>query len=138
MAIDLSIYFVRLLHVSIIFKSLGPKLVMIEKMVYDLIFFIVIISVFVLTFGIITQATLYPGNTFDFNLLKSIFNKAYWPIYGDLTLLHNIILCKSNDCYESETKPAESGVYLTYLATVIYMILVYVLLLNLLIAMFRY
>ena len=32
-AIDLMIWYLRLLHVSILFKSVGPKLVMIQKMV---------------------------------------------------------------------------------------------------------
>ena len=53
--IDLSAWYVRLLHVSIIFRALGPKLVMIQKMFYDLMFFILLISVFVCSFGITTQ-----------------------------------------------------------------------------------
>lgn len=32
-ALDLSIWYIRLLQVTVIFKSLGPKLVMIQKMV---------------------------------------------------------------------------------------------------------
>ena len=83
---DLSLWYMRLLHVSIIFKSLGPKLVMIQKMVcsdisvffyfilennfkvskcwlvvtkvFDLMFFLLIIAVFVCSFGVTTQVTL--------------------------------------------------------------------------------
>lgn len=33
LCMDLCIWYVRLLHVSVVFKSLGPKLVMIQKMV---------------------------------------------------------------------------------------------------------
>ncbi len=33
LAIDLTIWYVRLLHVALVFKNLGPKLVMIQKMV---------------------------------------------------------------------------------------------------------
>jgi hypothetical protein len=36
LCIDLLIWYLRLLHVSIVFKSLGPKLVMIQKMVIEL------------------------------------------------------------------------------------------------------
>lgn len=33
LCMDLCIWYVRILHVSVVFKSLGPKLVMIQKMV---------------------------------------------------------------------------------------------------------
>lgn len=84
MCIDVFIWYFRLLHVFIVFKSLGPKLVMIKKMARDLIFFISIILIFICAFGVITQATMYPGNKLDFNLITNIFDKAYWPIYGEL------------------------------------------------------
>lgn len=52
---DLWLWYLRLLHLSIVFKSLGPKLVMIQKMVKDLIFFMSIIAIFVCAFGVTTQ-----------------------------------------------------------------------------------
>jgi hypothetical protein len=112
---------------------------MIRKMVYDLVFFILIISVFVILFGIISTATLYPGSKFDLELLKNIFNKGYWPLFGDLSFLHSILINGVDEKKQFEYQsPTSSGIVFTYSVTIIYMILVNILLINLLIAMFRY
>ena len=44
----------------------------------DLIFFLAILAIFVCLFCVTTQATLYPGNTFNIDLLKKLIDKAYW------------------------------------------------------------
>jgi hypothetical protein len=135
LCIDLIIWYFRLLHFFIVFKSLGPKLVMIEKMARDLMFFISIILIFICLFGVITQATLYPGNKLDFALLVNIFDKAYWPIYGELRILEELEECsQEND--KNRICPEPSGVAFSYLLLVIYMLIANILLINLLIAMF--
>jgi transient receptor potential cation channel subfamily M protein 2 len=106
-------------------------------MVYDLVFFILIISVFVILFGIISTSTLYPGSKFDLELLKNIFNKGYWPLFGDLSFLHSILINGVDERKQFEYQsPTSSGIIFTYSATIVYMILVNILLINLLIAMF--
>jgi len=70
------------------------------------------------------------------NLIKSLIEKAYWPIYGEMKILEEI-----NDeetCLESGNCPEKSGVVFSYIGLMLYMIVVNVLLLNLLIAMFRF
>ena len=71
-------FFLNLLHLlkNLIFIK--------QSKARDLIFFISIILIFICAFGVITQATMYPGNKLDFNLITNIFDKAYWPIYGEL------------------------------------------------------
>jgi len=78
LCIDLFIWYMRLLHLSIVFKSLGPKLVMIQKMIQDLMFFMSIIAIFVCAFGVTTQAMMHPGSQLGFKLIQSIVNKGYW------------------------------------------------------------
>jgi transient receptor potential cation channel subfamily M protein 2 len=55
LCVDLCIWYMRLLHVFTFFKALGPKLVMIKKMINDLLFFLCIMAVFVCAFGITTE-----------------------------------------------------------------------------------
>ena len=55
MAIDLFFWFIRILQVTSIISTLGPKIIMIERMLRDLMFFILIILIFLISFGIITQ-----------------------------------------------------------------------------------
>lgn len=66
---------------------------------------------------------MYPGNTFDFSLLKKIIDKAYWPIFGELTLLDEI---KSNRGQCSATDeiscPSEIGVVYSYSFLILYMV----------------
>ena len=85
----------------------------------------------------ILKATLYPGNKIDISLVKSIIDKAYWPIYGEMKILDEL-----NPDYDTCSKdgscPQKSGVALGYIYLMVYMIIANVLLINLLIAMFRY
>lgn len=55
LALDLVVWYIRLLHITLIFNRLGPKLIMLRKMLNDLLFFVVIIVVFVLNYGVITH-----------------------------------------------------------------------------------
>lgn len=98
-------------------------------------FFISIIAIFVCTFGVTTQATLYPGNELNLSLLRSVLNKAYWPIYGEMKILEEIEECPSDD--QNVSCPETSGIAFSYVALMVYMIIANVLLINLLIAMFR-
>jgi ABC-type multidrug transport system fused ATPase/permease subunit len=109
---------------------------MIEKMMTDLVFFVSIISVFVSSFGIATQATLYPKSPGNLNLVKGIINKAYWPIYGDMKIFDD--LDNENCANNPEGCPEPTGVIFSYIALMIYMAIANLLLINLLIAMFRY
>ena len=55
LALDIFVWFLRILQVTSNFSSLGPKIIMIQKMARDLSFFLVIILIFMLSFGVITQ-----------------------------------------------------------------------------------
>lgn len=71
---------------------------------------------------------MYPGSKIDSKLIKQLINLAYWPIYGEMTF---------NDLVLDPSLSSES-VFYSYLSTIIYVCIANVLLLNLLIAMFRY
>ena len=103
----------------------------------DLAFFISIIAVFFFAFGITTQATMYPNNNaFSYELVKSIINKAYWPIYGEMKIFDEF---NNENCDQTEEGcPDIFGVEFSYFALMAYMMIANVLLVNLLIAMFRF
>jgi hypothetical protein len=74
--------------VAIVIKSLGPKLVMLKEMLRDLFFFVIIIVIFICSYGVITQANLHPDeNILSWDLLRFIVNKGYWPIFGQISIL---------------------------------------------------
>lgn len=81
---------------------------------------------------------MHPGNDFDLELIKSLINKAYWPIYGDMKILEEISE-PDDSCIDEDYSCTEStGKSFSYVALMIYMVIANVLLINLLIAMFRH
>ncbi len=97
----------------------------------DLIFFLAILAIFVCLFCVTTQATLYPGNTFNIDLLKKLIDKAYWynhlfiffyllsiiwinflslerPIYGEMKILDEMNDKKT--CLLTGNCPEPSGI----------------------------
>ncbi len=71
---------------------------------------------------------LFPNSPIDSKLLEGLIELAYWPIYGEMTL---------TDVLRDGEFTSES-VFFSYFSTIIYVCIVNVLLLNLLIAIFRY
>ncbi len=52
----------------------------------DMSYFIIILMVFVMAYGIALQAILYPNSALNLSLIGDIFKKAYFQIYGELFL----------------------------------------------------
>jgi len=72
---------------------------------------------------------LYPGSIIDRNLLKEFINLVYWPIYGEMTFKE--ILNDDKQIFSQE------AIIYGYIATIIYVCIVNILLINILIAIFR-
>jgi len=141
------VYCVRLLQIFTIHRLLGPKIIMVGKMVKDMIFFMFILLVFLIAYGVVRQSLLYPDeNRIGTNVI-GVFNKPYWNLYGELfleeidynpnsddlscsTVESDIISGGSDRCPQVQSAvPVFSAIYLLFAN---------VLLLNLLIAMFTY
>lgn len=90
LAIDLSIWFIRTLDIFSAVKQLGPKLVMIGEMVHDLTFFMIMLTVFILAFGVPAYSLLRDVDKFTPDLPRRILNIAYWQIFGELAILDEI------------------------------------------------
>ncbi|XP_077993262.1 transient receptor potential cation channel subfamily M member 2-like [Glandiceps talaboti] len=140
-AVDVLFFYIRFLQFFSVHREIGPKLIMIGKMMVDLIFFVGIVFVIMLGYGISVQAILYPLETRPSVVIPGIFYKSYFQVYGELFLDE---IEGDNDCSRNETIimqgaarcPEYNSLVLLLLA--LYMILSNVLLLNLLIAMFSY
>lgn len=99
-------------------------------------------GVFAVAFGVALQAILHPMDSFTPIVLIEILNKVYWPIYGEITILDEISNTTCfNDSTWTEHNPEcfDLATHISsYILLMIYMIGASVLLINLLIAMFRY
>ncbi|CAF1659112.1 unnamed protein product, partial [Adineta steineri] len=123
LAIDLSIWYIRTLDIFSAVKRLGPKLVMIGEMVHDLTFFMLMLTVFVLAFGVPTYSLLNDVQKFSWHMPRRIINLAYWQIF-ELQIVEDI------------EKNYELNGYVMFFLLIVYITVASVLLINLLIAMF--
>ncbi|VDI56438.1 Hypothetical predicted protein [Mytilus galloprovincialis] len=141
-SVTLAFFILRTLQFFYVAKNTGPKIIMIGKMMTDLQFFIMIFAVVLVSFGIITQANLYPNSEPTFQLLTNVVYLPYWQMYGELFL-------ETIEGQESSTCTTESSVYrngtlprcpestaIVPIVLAVYMVLTNLMLLNLLIAMF--
>nr|KAG5688392.1 hypothetical protein BaRGS_026660 [Batillaria attramentaria] len=144
LSINLVQFCVRLLFSFAINKELGPKVVMIRRMITDLMWFFVILLVFVFAYTIASEAILYPNTEVSLKLLYYLPRKAYWQIYGELFLdeLEGDAQCTNNRTlysgYKEQRCPSAIGQYMVPIMMAVYVLVTNVLLLNLLIAMFSY
>eukprot|EP00057_Strongylocentrotus_purpuratus_P010202 XP_011664676.1 PREDICTED: transient receptor potential cation channel subfamily M member 2 isoform X5 [Strongylocentrotus purpuratus] len=141
LSLNLTLFFIRALHIFSISKQLGPKLIMIQRMMVDLMFFVAILAVFLIGYGIASQAILFPNETDVSVIMRGILMRSYFQIFGELFLE----VIEGSDCTDNSTLvdgvdffpcPEHSWIGIILLAG--YMMISNVLLLNLLIAMFSY
>lgn len=52
----------------------------------DLVFFLIILMVFVLSYSISTYAIMFPNSVLRISLIRQILRKGYWTLYGELFL----------------------------------------------------
>ena len=96
----------------------------------------IVILTFVLSFGISLQSIVSPKERFSIGVLREIINIAYWPIYGELSILERL---NGNDCEKDPNDCLDPlSVGFAFVILMIYMVFANVLLLNLLIAAFRF
>ncbi|XP_060580659.1 transient receptor potential cation channel subfamily M member-like 2 isoform X2 [Ruditapes philippinarum] len=144
LALNFVSFFLRLLHIFSVHKELGPKLVMIGRMVQDLMYFLVILMVFVVSYAIASHSILFPNSPLRWYTIVDVIRKSYWNIYGELFLEE---IEGSPDCTFDAALwldgthprcPTDTGKIVVPILMGVYMLLANVLLLNLLIAMFSY
>jgi len=102
------------------------------------------LTVFILAFGVPSYSLIYGVQNFSWHIPRAILNLAYWQIFGELTILDDIeslflslpefLLKYSLHFLENY----ELSGYVVFILLIAYMTVASVLLINLLIAMFRY
>eukprot|EP00112_Aurelia_sp_Birch-Aquarium-sp1_P007627 Seg1831.8 transcript_id=Seg1831.8/GoldUCD/mRNA.D3Y31 product="Transient receptor potential cation channel subfamily M member 2" protein_id=Seg1831.8/GoldUCD/D3Y31 len=144
LATDIIIFIVRLLQIFSVNKNLGPKLVMIRRMLQDLKYFIFILAIFIIGYGIAFQSVRFPQTKIG-PAIAGVINKPYWQMYGELfieEILEDPKNCSTGQpiCLTGGDEPCSSdyGKYVAPIYMALYMLFTNILLLNLLIAIFNY
>ncbi|XP_049574791.1 transient receptor potential cation channel subfamily M member 5 [Syngnathus scovelli] len=148
LAIDFMVFTLRLIHIFAIHKQLGPKIIIVERMMKDVFFFLFFLSVWLIAYGVATQALLHPNDPrIDWVFRRALY-RPYLHIFGQIPLeeIDAARMPEMNCTNDSEEiikglQPPCPSVYanwLVILLLVIFLLVTNVLLLNLLIAMFSY
>merc|ERR1719362_337708 len=90
MVVNCAIYYVRVFRIYHASRSLGPKLVIFQRMIPEIITFMLLLIVFILAYGVAIQAIIDPYREFSLDtigkVLFSIVFMPYWQMYGELSL----------------------------------------------------
>ncbi|XP_071472056.1 transient receptor potential cation channel subfamily M member 5 isoform X5 [Marmota flaviventris] len=143
LAIDFMVFTLRLIHIFAIHKQLGPKIIIVERMMKDVFFFLFFLSVWLVAYGVTTQALLHPHDGRLEWIFRRVLYRPYLQIFGQIPLdeidearvncsVHPLLLEDSPSC------PNLYANWLVILLLVTFLLVTNVLLMNLLIAMFSY
>uniref|UniRef100_A0AAQ6IU29 Transient receptor potential cation channel, subfamily M, member 1a n=1 Tax=Anabas testudineus TaxID=64144 RepID=A0AAQ6IU29_ANATE len=137
--VDIIFWYIRVLDIFGVNKYLGPYVMMIGKMMIDMLYFVVIMLVVLMSFGVARQAILHPDEEPTWRLARNIFYMPYWMIYGEVFADSIDPPCGDN-MYDEDGKklpPCIPGAWLTPAIMACYLLVANILLVNLLIAVFN-
>ncbi|KAM9780448.1 transient receptor potential cation channel subfamily M member 4-like [Neosynchiropus ocellatus] len=148
MAVDYMVFTLRLIHIFAVHKQLGPKIIIVGKMMKDIFFFMFILAVWLLAYGVANQAILYDYDPRPTWIFRRVFYRPYLHIFGqipinemDLDKMGDVASCTDNVTLIDAGQEPCLNTHLNWLSIillVIYLLITNILLVNLLIAMFSY
>ncbi|KAL2077964.1 hypothetical protein ACEWY4_025649 [Coilia grayii] len=147
LCIDFMVFTIRLIHIFAIHKQLGPKIIIVGKMMKDIFFFLFFLGVWLMAYGIANQALLYSYDPRPDRIFRRVFYRPYLHIFGqipveemdtgkdwDMPCTDNVTLIEDGEepCRDTYAN------WLVVILLVVYLLVTNILLINLLIAMFSY
>ncbi|CAF4600940.1 unnamed protein product [Rotaria sp. Silwood1] len=135
-ALDLALWYLRSLKFIIALKFLGPKLLMLKNMLWDLFAFVYMIFIAIAAYAVVSRALIfYKEVSFTGRgILSEFFYEPYWFIYGEFSdkdLLDERIKNGTNAGGGGVAEATATHVLLGF-----HMLFINILLLNLLVAVF--
>ncbi|KAM4698373.1 transient receptor potential cation channel subfamily M member 8 [Rhinophrynus dorsalis] len=148
--LDYIIFTVRLIHIFTVSRNLGPKIIMLQRMLIDVFFFLFLFAVWVIAFGVARQGILRLNEHRWEWIFRSVIYEPYLAVFGQyisdvdgttydfdhctITGNESKPLCVEMDSDHHPRFPE----WITIPLVCIYMLSTNILLVNLLIAMFGY
>uniref|UniRef100_A0A674A6V4 Transient receptor potential cation channel, subfamily M, member 4a n=1 Tax=Salmo trutta TaxID=8032 RepID=A0A674A6V4_SALTR len=147
-AVDYMVFTLRLIHIFAIHKQLGPKIIIVGKMMKDIFFFLFFLAVWLMAYGVANQALLYSYDPRPNWIFRRVFYRPYLHIFGQIPIhemdadkLEEGIQCTNNaTLIGAGAEPCMSTYanWLVVILLVIFLLVTNILLVNLLIAMFSH
>uniref|UniRef100_A0A2D4F0S4 Ion transport domain-containing protein n=1 Tax=Micrurus corallinus TaxID=54390 RepID=A0A2D4F0S4_MICCO len=148
LCLDFMIFTLRLIHIFAVNKQLGPKMIIVGKMMKDVFFFLFFLGVWLVAYGVTTEGLLLPHDRRIPWIFRRVFYRPYLQIFGQIPLseIDAAQITASNCTYDplaillEDATPCTNTYanWLVLILLVIFLLVANILLLNLLIAMFSY
>ncbi|XP_026133083.1 transient receptor potential cation channel subfamily M member 4-like isoform X3 [Carassius auratus] len=147
LCMDYMVFTLRLIHIFAIHRQLGPKIIILGKMIKDAFFFLFFLAVWLSAYGVANQALLYQYDPSPDRAFRRVLYRPYLHIFGQIPV-EEIDTGKNwdRDCTDNLTLINEgkepcrdtSHNWLVVILLVIFLLVTNILLVNLLIATFSY
>uniref|UniRef100_A0A8D0CLW4 Transient receptor potential cation channel, subfamily M, member 2 n=1 Tax=Sander lucioperca TaxID=283035 RepID=A0A8D0CLW4_SANLU len=151
LCIDFVVFCLRLMAIFTISRTLGPKIIIVRKMMMDMFFFMFLLSIWVVAYGVAKQGILiHNDNRLDWIVRGAIY-EPYLIIFGNFPTNIDYAAFDINSCSMNGTDPLKPKCpvlnenqtpafpeWLTIIMLCIYLLFANILLLNLLIAIFNF
>ncbi|XP_045452338.1 transient receptor potential cation channel trpm [Melitaea cinxia] len=131
--VDSIYWYLRILNILGVNKYLGPLVTMMGKMVKNMIYFVVLLLVVLMSFGVARQAILYPDKEASWYLIRGVFFQPYFMLYGEVFASDIDPECG----FGIGDHKCVTGRWITPIAMTVYLLVANILLINLLIAVFN-
>uniref|UniRef100_A0A8C5MF01 non-specific serine/threonine protein kinase n=1 Tax=Leptobrachium leishanense TaxID=445787 RepID=A0A8C5MF01_9ANUR len=131
--LNIIFWFVRLLDFLNVNQEAGPYVLMMGKMITKMFSLLVIMAIVILAFGVPRRGILYPREKPSWYTLKEVVFRPYWMTFGEV-FAYEIDACANESVVPYLCGP---GTWLLPFLQGVYLIFEYILLVNLLIALFN-
>ncbi|XP_076987310.1 transient receptor potential cation channel subfamily M member 4 isoform X2 [Tamandua tetradactyla] len=151
LCLDFMVFTLRLLHIFTVNKQLGPKIVIVGKMMKDVFFFLFFLGVWLVAYGVATEGLLRPQDRDLPKILRRVFYRPYLQIFGqipqeeiDVAFMKHVNCSSEQGFWAGPLKDLAGSCisfyanWLVVLLLIVFLLVANILLLNLLIAMFSH
>uniref|UniRef100_A0A3Q3KGY4 Transient receptor potential cation channel, subfamily M, member 2 n=1 Tax=Mastacembelus armatus TaxID=205130 RepID=A0A3Q3KGY4_9TELE len=150
LCIDFVVFCLRLMAIFTISRTLGPKIIIVKRMMMDMFFFLFLLSIWVVAYGVAKQGILINNDSRLDWIFRGAVYEPYLTIFGNFPTNIDITF-DINSCSMSGTDPLKPKCpvlddnqnpvfpeWLTITLLCVYLLFANILLLNLLIAIFNF
>uniref|UniRef100_A0A3Q0QSL0 Ion transport domain-containing protein n=1 Tax=Amphilophus citrinellus TaxID=61819 RepID=A0A3Q0QSL0_AMPCI len=151
LCIDFVVFCLRLMAIFTISRTLGPKIIIVRRMMMDMFFFMFLLSIWVVAYGVAKQAILVHNENRLGWIIRGAVYEPYLIIFGEVPSNIDNTGFDMNSCSVNGTDPLKPKCpmmnenqtpafpeWLTIIMLCVYLLFANILLLNLLIAIFNF
>uniref|UniRef100_A0A8C9M6N4 Transient receptor potential cation channel subfamily M member 2 n=1 Tax=Panthera tigris altaica TaxID=74533 RepID=A0A8C9M6N4_PANTA len=105
LSLDFIMFCLRLMHIFTISKTLGPKIIIVKRMMKDVFFFLFLLAVWVVSFGVAKQAILIHNESRVDWIFRGVVYQSYLTIFGQMPAYIDGVNFSLDQCSPNGTDP---------------------------------